>query len=446
MPLSRTQLATPIPTRESTHASQKQLCARRGSVSAPDPHGTRTTPPPRNALSRLTVVRVPPPKICSEEVKNSGRKVLARQGPTSPTRLSFASASFSLPSPTSAQPLRSLSPSPSIPSPKLSSTASAPSSPCPLHRLSPNQIYDLAKVSSKPAANMIGAGGASPASPASFVQLVEGVYLPFVDRPSEVHALISNGENAKLMVLFSKALPPASENHLPVNLAVSPAAWTFNDLKYWLSQIPRTEVNDLEWVRGLQCAILPRSEVLWERMKGMLGVPHELDVSSLHLSQVKGAHDEYTISINEIHTVPFLPVAQLDDISEAAEDSAGPADAAHYIVGLRMSTSFSVSSRPLPSSDANSSLRPRVRTSSQTSIPAKSSPLVPKAQSPSSTPSPSSSSLRVLQTQRLGIPHAPTQAIRTRSVLPPSRNTASPMFPASFAQLRVPPMSLSSAA
>ncbi|KAI5118680.1 hypothetical protein M0805_003617 [Coniferiporia weirii] len=456
-------IVIPIPTREhapsfNVHPPKRQLSARRGSVSAPDPHATRTTPPPRSALSRLTVVRVPPSnEVCGEQTVN-GRKHQSRQatgrsspGPGSPSRMTFAPVSFSHPSPTLparglpssrpsspsrmsfasasfANPGRPQSPTPGDHHKRNSSVASTASSTSSYQqRLSPGQIYDLAKVSSSPVMM-----GANHASPVSFTQLSGDVYLPFVDRPSEVLALISNGGNAKLMALFSQALARAAENHprSSADLASCPESWSFADLKHWLSQVTRGEVNDLLWVRSLQSAILPRGEVLWERMKGMLGVPPELDANYPHLPA--GARADCMLNIDEIHPAPFSPAVQLDNISELAEGGADPVCTIDAIVGLRMSTSLAFPpprpQSPSPSYSDQTSPPPLLRTNSQGSVPTRSSPLVPK---PHNAPS-------LAQSQSMGTLH-----VRAEKGISHSRESACPMFPASFDKLRVPPTLLS---
>jgi hypothetical protein len=108
------------------------------------------------------------------------------------------------------------------------------------------------------------------------------VYLPFLDRPSEVAALISSPPDVKLFALLAQTFPirdrkghPAAQpDHLPRD----PTTWTYHDLIYHLTKIDRDVASDFLWSIAARKCILSHSELIWERLKGALGIPPELDV------------------------------------------------------------------------------------------------------------------------------------------------------------------------
>ncbi|KAJ7029781.1 hypothetical protein C8F04DRAFT_1398284 [Mycena alexandri] len=92
-------------------------------------------------------------------------------------------------------------------------------------------------------------------APATFTPLPPDVYLPFLDRPAEVSALLSSPPSAKLFALLAQTFPKnkaKDDGALPHNTA----DWTFAHLAHWLTQTTRDEASD----------------------GGALGVPPELDV------------------------------------------------------------------------------------------------------------------------------------------------------------------------
>lgn len=399
------------PQRTPSTPARMPLQARKGSVSAPDPLGTRKASPPGSALSRLTLVRVPQIQTSTNEIV--GRKQLkhgSRPSLESPTRLCFSSASFS-PPPRTPSPggspgsptRRPFSPpdSPGRPQPGFSSRQFGPSFPSSQsqnrERLSPSQIYDLAKSSSHPTSK----GFAE--VPTSFTELPDEVYLPFVDRPLEVRELLLQAKNAKVMMLLAKTIPSTSvstgRKSIP-DLAASPAKWSYEDFTSWLTAVDRCDVKDTEWVSTLRIFVLARSEVLWERIKGMLGIPPELDVDLSYTTS--GTPDPACdLTIHPIHPTPFTPgctpgCMELDEISEEAVCSANGRD---QVLGLSLATSMS---RPRPS-----------RTNS---APKRSSPLNPN----SATNSPENRPKQFLHIKR----------------------TPCPMFPSNFANLDLEPRPL----
>jgi hypothetical protein len=56
-----------------------------------------------------------------------------------------------------------------------------------------------------------------------------------------------------------------------------PRQWSFAQLEYWVKQVDRDIAPDEVWVGLIRRCVLYRSELIWERIKGALGVPPELD-------------------------------------------------------------------------------------------------------------------------------------------------------------------------
>ena len=471
-------LVKPVPRRAQTRAvvnrpvsphSPKQVSPRNGSVSAPDPHATRTARPARSTISKLTIVRVPQvkPDVVVEEKggKLQRRQTTANgrvsgQRSASPSRISFASSSFSAPnSPTDVK--RSLSNRPASPSRLSSANATfvpahresaskrnsgTMSSHCPFERLAPSQIRELAKSSTRPTTNVLPAGYAPSTL---FMPLEEDVYLPFLDRPTEVLELLTRSDNKKLMVLFARMLPPpsATESDYPktsCELAATVGSWTFEDLTTWLTQVSREEIEDEDWVRALRHFVLPKSEVLWERLKGMLGVPPELDVDpdfeGIEERSNTVPKDSSPLLITPIYPSSYSSGSRLGGISEIAEDlpTSGAASPTGEVVGLRISTSPSVplttasslvkAAKTVPSS-------PRSRTPAQAYVPRVSSPLVPKSASISQPRPRSAPPQKNIVSTPAGLLPGLLSKIR-------SKDLACPLFPTSFDKLGMQPPTL----
>ncbi|KAJ6580981.1 hypothetical protein B0H19DRAFT_1251251 [Mycena capillaripes] len=297
-------------------AVTRRLSARRGSTSAPDPYA-KNAHLNRESSSILTIVRVTSPPVTAPanpsgplERPPSPRRAHRRMGsnpssplpspslpdPTPPGRLSFAFSSFGAshqqPSPGGgggSPRLRPASPHRTISAPAFSK-----------QRLSPEQLLEVAKQATNPRyvpspavtpsavishSPVIHPRSSSPqqfdcatVSPATFTPLPPDVYLPFLDRPVEVKALLSSPPSAKLFALlaqtFPKNVPPRESDELPINTA----DWTFADLSHWLTETTRDEASDSFWVQTARRCILLHSELIWERLKGALGVPPELDI------------------------------------------------------------------------------------------------------------------------------------------------------------------------
>ncbi|KAJ7777265.1 hypothetical protein B0H16DRAFT_1879368 [Mycena metata] len=294
----------------STTTVTRRLSARRGSTTAPDPYA-KNAHLIRESSSILTIVRVssPPtttPSTPAVEAPPSPRRAHRRIGsnpntplpsPGSPDppsgRLSFAFSSFGAPHQASSG--GGPSPRPRPASPHRAGSASSFSQP----RLSPEQLLEVAKQATNPryvpspAVTPLAAShspviyprSSSPlgqhsttVAPATFTPLPPDVYLPFLDRPAEVSALLSSPPSAKLFALLAQTFPKtknaADDGALPHNTA----DWTFAHLAHWLTQTTRDEASDAFWVQTARRCILLHSELIWERLKGALGVPPELDV------------------------------------------------------------------------------------------------------------------------------------------------------------------------
>ena len=370
---------------------KRRLSARRGSVSASDPFGQHASLNHdfnRSSSSTLTIVRVLDPSSTSASTGANGqinlsdpptpvlhRRSLRHPGATAPSstnadgsagRLSFAFASFApnnaaSSSPTISAPVtttparRATSPSTS---PRLRSSSpqfsrrqsSSGISPFSKPNLSPDQLVELARQSTSPRYAPLPAsapstpalpspgGSAGPVTgtmtaPATFTPLPADVYLPFVDRAIEVTQLLSTPPTAKLFSLLAQTFPRKQDPEIPIDptFSTDPAKWTFGTLRLWLTTVDRQTVNDALWVRNARRSVLSHSELIWERLKGALGVPPELELDG---------DDESAIDINDD---PLgVPIAR-NPAAVAFEDS----DAPH--------ASSPVSDEPTPQHDSPSS-------------------------------------------------------------------------------------------
>lgn len=117
------------------------------------------------------------------------------------------------------------------------------------------------------------------ATPAVFTPMPDGVLLPFVDRPAEVTQLLNELPTCRLFQLL-KALFPESMHAMKEGEEnqEDPTKWTFARLSQHLMESTRMECDDKSWVGLARTCIRTRSEALWERFKGALGVPAELEV------------------------------------------------------------------------------------------------------------------------------------------------------------------------
>jgi hypothetical protein len=392
---------------------------RRGSISASDPYGKHidiNANPARTISSKLTIVRVEPQQPDQEPPRSASpqqfrdRRQHKRHGSNSSVgsnhgesgRLSFAFTSFG---PTNGSAGGRSSPTSGR------TTPGSPGGPPPQQRkipafskprLAPEQVIELAKSSTHPKSSPSNFGSSSiptSVSAPNFTPLPDDVYLPFIDRPSEVSVLISTPPTLKLFTLLTQAFPlDARQPDDTVTLAdfaeKDPRSWTRAQLEYWFRRVDRDVASDEEWAAKARACVHSHSELLWERIKGALGIPPELDVSedgmeegdmggldsSLVLSPVDVHHKpdfsltdhnpgNYPDVFDDDYETPPLSIEPvfatdpnasqsgdqqvgLGDISEAAEEEAENTDAEQdasslpqmqdeVIHGLRISTSFS---------------------------------------------------------------------------------------------------------
>ncbi|KAH7920376.1 hypothetical protein BV22DRAFT_1050375 [Leucogyrophana mollusca] len=261
-----------------TMGGQRRLSVRRGSVSASDPFGAHAAVNRScsSSSSTLTIVRVveqpaPISLNLADPPTTAHRRSIRRQPNSTTDRLSFAISSFtqsqstpSSPTSTRLPPSPSSSPRlrPSSPSRRLSSSYSKQS-------LTPDQLLDLARQSTSPRY--------SPAvQPPSFTPLPADIYLPFIDRPAEVSTLLSTPPTLKLFSLLAQTFPKAPATD-PV-FSDDPSTWPFSTLRTWLTSVDRITADDALWVRNARRCVLAHSELIWERIKGALGVPPELEL------------------------------------------------------------------------------------------------------------------------------------------------------------------------
>ncbi|KAH9933365.1 uncharacterized protein B0H18DRAFT_870704 [Fomitopsis serialis] len=275
----------------------RRLSARRGSVAASDPWGAHNginNNPSRATSSRLTIVRVPKEDEDSNNQRrhrrvgsNASISSTSSSGKGETGRMSFAFSSFTPASkdgpprdgsPTASPRARPHSPG-SISRRYSGSMAHA-------NKLSPEQLVDVARVSCNPRP-AIAPGSGSPVSagtpsPVSFTPLPDSVFVPFVDRPFEVSQLMCTPPSAKLFALLAQTYPADSRKphgaESVESLTKDPVEWTYADLEFWLKNVDRDAVDDVQWVMKARACIISKSELIWERIKGALGVPHELDV------------------------------------------------------------------------------------------------------------------------------------------------------------------------
>jgi hypothetical protein len=199
--------------------------------------------------------------------------------------MSFASASFAPPGSSSGPGPRSGSPTHGH-GHGLHRRASAPTP-----RLSPDQLISLAQQSCNPQSTPVSPhphtpggslAGTSGSGHNSFTAIPDDVYLPFVDRAHEVRALFTSPQpGARLLALLAQTFQPQSASGSPVTgdavFETDPRQWSFAQLEYWVKQIDRDIAPDEVWVGLIRRCVLYRSELIWERIKGALGAPPELD-------------------------------------------------------------------------------------------------------------------------------------------------------------------------
>ncbi|KAG6330015.1 hypothetical protein ID866_9076 [Astraeus odoratus] len=152
-------------------------------------------------------------------------------------------------------------------------------------KLSPEQLIEIARQSSNPRFVPQVITSPSPApqtpggiTPTTFTPLPPDIYLPFVDRPAEVAVLLSTPPTMKLFSLLAQTFPKAvCEDHDEDDFPADPSSWSFQTLRLWLTTVDRPTADDSLWVHKARRCVLTHSELIWERLKGALGVPPELE-------------------------------------------------------------------------------------------------------------------------------------------------------------------------
>ncbi|OBZ73538.1 hypothetical protein A0H81_05881 [Grifola frondosa] len=288
--------------------------------------------PSRSMSSRLTIVRVPP-SIENEEPSRRHRRHGSNASTTSNTsgkgetgRLSFAFTSFSSPSGAPSGRPASPSTSPRL-RPQSPGTYRYSGSLPTRNKLSPEQLVDLARNSCNPRPGSSTASTpvtptVQPLAPASFTPLPDSIFLPFINRPEEVSALISSQPTAKLFALLQQTFPPDARASMTAGSAkfdadADPKKWAYTDLEYWLKMVDRDAADDVIWVHKTRACVLFHSELIWERIKGALGVPPELDVDDGHLP----LSSEPAVSYSDLYESavidsPVSPVFTIDEPSD----------------------------------------------------------------------------------------------------------------------------------
>ncbi|KAF8273540.1 hypothetical protein EI94DRAFT_1716148 [Lactarius quietus] len=328
----------------------RNVLHRRGSVSASDPfgiHAEHNLSDERALMSRLTIVRVASedahridniPSSPDSRRTNTTSSPHLRPGQSGQARrLSFASSSFAQESP-----YRKRRPSTSLYAQRSS--------------LTPEQLCDLAHLSiqPRPRADAVEPPSSynspihSPAhssttslSNTTFLQLPDGQFLPFLDRPNEVLEFISTSPTNRLMALLEQAFPA----HLQANSSsppgptdspdprppekrsyrnTPPQAWSYEALLEWMSTVPRSEAGDALWVYSIRACVMARSEQICVTLLAALGVPMEggadLDMASLpiELPDVGLALPDLSTNfadgpLAQLPTVPEVPTNEDED-------------------------------------------------------------------------------------------------------------------------------------
>ena len=322
------------------HARARRLSARRGSIAAADPwgeHNDVNMNPSRSLTTRLTIVRVPqpemeePPKRHRRHGSNASLNSNASSKSDGPGgRLSFAFTSFSPPGGQSGGPGSGRASSPSgSPRFRPSSPTSARSPfALPSHsKLNPEQLVNVARSSVNPRSPLPSPGGPlTPthvhANPVSFTPLPDSVYLPFINRPEEVAALIDTQPNARLFALLQQTFPLDARASMSPQYEASkappdPREWTFADLEYWLRRVDRDVAEDAQWVRKSRRCVISHSELIWERVKGALGVPPELDVAEEDVNAQISS--DPPVTSESLESSPFEPDSPVASDKTASE-------------------------------------------------------------------------------------------------------------------------------
>ncbi|KAF4570098.1 hypothetical protein EYR40_009084 [Pleurotus pulmonarius] len=143
--------------------------------------------------------------------------------------------------------------------------------------------YDSPSPTAKDQLTALSTAASQGTAPATFTPLPDEIYLPFIDRPAEVATLISNPPTVKLLALLAQTFPkkddvPPPSDATPESLPLDPRDWTYAQLQNFLSTSTRQTYPDFLFAVLVRRCVMFHSELIWERFKGALGVPPELDV------------------------------------------------------------------------------------------------------------------------------------------------------------------------
>ena len=450
-------------------APRRRLSSRRGSSSAPDPFNLHSeVETAQGKASRITIlpVRSPPPQNphgghghARDRSSWGSTHSTSSNGSTGRGRLSFAFSSFTPINASkggeAANTAGGGGRSPGSPeSPRrhfvrsnsnqsLDRTGQRGS----VQHLSPQQVCDLAvqSIQSPPPSSPPLEGHTQQHTP--IMLLSDEQYLPFLERPAEVTALLTSAPTNKLMALLQQTFPADLRASYDPSASPKPfgensTQWSYAELTRWLQTVDRDQADDREWSLKARKCILARSELIWSRLKGALGIPPELeeDEDEYDDDDDEGQVADYVYPDEEREAwlepiydgdtakcvasplvSPNNPFDNgMESIGETAEedesgekDKDAASDSPRPIHGLRLSTPMTANEQP-----RSRSVSPVVRTR--------------RAVSSTAAPDDASDARRrdVLASVMPG---------RVRRSAQQERGTGDPLFPTSFARLTLGP-------
>ncbi|KIK61645.1 hypothetical protein GYMLUDRAFT_42669 [Collybiopsis luxurians FD-317 M1] len=335
------------------------------------------------SISNTISLKDPPLPGHRRSHRRIGSNEGARGRPEAPggsPRMSFAFSSFGprtsqsdgtsgrTPSPSSTPP----SPSRHRPASPGGNRSSTSGYTAPKPKLTPDQLYDLAhqatnshylplsspsihrgspRLSGSPRPSSSAGSFSAGTAPATFTPLHPSIYLPFVDRTAEVKALIESTPTRKLFALLKQTFPksnsvgshsstaqdiksPASpafagniSSTSEIQIPSDPKSWSFDHLICYITTTSREQEPDTLWAMKVRTCVISHSELIWERIKGALGVPPELDVDfdfALEMNaDVFESSESESDSEREIQTSSSLKTPRTDDMEDAGMKARG---------------------------------------------------------------------------------------------------------------------------
>ncbi|KAJ9100504.1 hypothetical protein QFC21_003543 [Naganishia friedmannii] len=154
--------------------------------------------------------------------------------------------------------------------------------------------------------------------PMDYLEMNDDVFLPYVDRPSEVAELLELPNNHELLEVIRPTFPTesvAKSSDPEAWRLVKPVEWTWDEFRNGHLMVSRAECDDFDWIRKARTAIRARSEALWERFGLLLGVDPEM------------------MNMGEEYEDVFAPGGALGDVfdSDATSPSLGIASPAVFM-------------------------------------------------------------------------------------------------------------------